>query len=498
MRVAVTYPPFTKKGLYPLLSQNRQFRYTNTQVRIYPLIPSYAASQLKNAGHEVLWLDGINERLTWEEYNKQLKDFKPGLLMLETKAPIVQSHWKFIDHVKKTTDWKITLVGDHVSFFPEESFGKCSVDYVLTGGDYDVSVVQLADFLDGKGKLPAGTYYRENGKVVNTGRFKLLENMDSLPFIDRELTKWNVYGEAYLYWPSAYVLSGRGCGVDEKRTGLCTFCIWQYALWDRKARLRSAKHVVEEIKYLYDRYKIAEVFDDNESGGIWDKKWLHEFYTEMDRHKLIGRLRISTNARSDSLDDERCRLMKETGFRLLKVGLESGSDDILRHICKDETVQQIIDGVMTAKRYGLVVRVTTMVGYPWETEEDVRKTYEVSKKLLSYKTHCGDSIQSSIVLAYPGTPMHKQAAGNNWLLCGANDYESYDMSRPVIKTNINAAKWCTRIWKLHYRPVFMLKTLFSIRSWYDIDLILRGVKSLLGHEKDFTKGKSGPGVAKNV
>lgn len=65
MRVAIVYPPFAKGKEYPLLGQNRQFRYSNSkEVRIFPLIPATAATILKQAGHEVIFLDGINQRLT--------------------------------------------------------------------------------------------------------------------------------------------------------------------------------------------------------------------------------------------------------------------------------------------------------------------------------------------------------------------------------------------------------------------------------------------------
>src|SRR6185503_10663984 len=101
MRVAVAYPPVTKDGQFPLLSQNRHLKFSHSlEVRIFPLIPAHAATNLKQAGHEVLWLDGINERYSMDEFESRLVSFKPELVLMETKAPVVKAHWAWIDSAK--------------------------------------------------------------------------------------------------------------------------------------------------------------------------------------------------------------------------------------------------------------------------------------------------------------------------------------------------------------------------------------------------------------
>lgn len=485
MRVAIVYPPFTRDGAFPLLTQNRQFKYTaSSEVRIYPIIPAMAATILEEAGHQVLFLDGMNQRLSFEEFNSKLLKFAPELVVFETKAPLLKRHWDYIDWLASRGEVSTALVGDHVTFFPEESLLNSRVDYCLVGGDYDVSLAKLVEHLGGRGEMPTGVYYRDGGGVKNTGAPVLTEDLDSLPLIDRELTGWRNYGEAYLYHPCTYVISGRGCSSPE-RPGVCTFCVWQHSLWMRSARLRSPQNVVREIEALVSRYRVKEIFDDNESGPVWDVAWLRGFHHEMKARDLVGRVMLSTNARADCLTGEVCQLLKGSGFRLLKVGLESGSDETLRRLGKLESLEQIKAGVKTAKGHGLVVMLTTMVGYPWETEEEVRQTYEVARELMLYKTRAGDSLQASVIVPYPGTPLFREAEREGWLLYG-NDYEKYDMSRPVLKTAIDTTYWCRRMWRVHYEPMYLLKTFLSIRSLPDISLLLRGVKSLFGHLQDYS------------
>jgi len=485
MKVALVYPLIKKNGQYPLLSQNRQFRFSNSlEIRIFPLVMGTAATMLKEAGHEVLFLDAINERLTKTEYEKRLNDFKPDLILLETKAPIVKLFWRYIDELKKDSDVKIALCGDHVSLVPKESFDNSNVDFVLVGGDYDQGVLNLANEL-GKKKFSQGIWYKEKNKVVDNGTIPQVKDLDKVPFIDRELTNWKNYGEAYLYKPAMYILSGRGCGGGDYGAGKCTFCIWQHAFWDCKARLRSPKNFVAELKHLYEKYHIREVFDDNEAGGVWDKDWLFGVFEEMKKHNLLGKIRISSNARADSLDDGACVIMKKIGYRLLKIGVESGNDKTLKILNKGETVQEIKDGIKCAKRHGLVVLMTTMVGFPWETKEDVKRTYEVTKELMLYKTKVGDSLQSSVIMPYPHTPLYRQAEKEGWLIYDPKDYERLDQTKEILKAPINTQKWCKKIWAIHTNPWFMLKTFFTIRTKEDVKLITTGVRSVFGHLKDY-------------
>ncbi len=154
---------------------------------------------------------------------------------------------------------------------------------------------------------------------------------------------------------------------------------------------------------------------------------------------------------------------------------------------KDETVEEIIEGVKRAKDYGLKVMVTVMVGYPWETEEDVERSCEVAQSLALYRTRIGDSLEANVVIPYPGTPLHRDCLKNDWFAIHPNDYRKYGLSQPILKTEIDAVSWCKRIWSIHHHPKFVLRSLVTCRSIDDVKLALRGVRSLLGHERDYSE-----------
>jgi radical SAM superfamily enzyme YgiQ (UPF0313 family) len=492
MRVAFCYPPYKKGEKNAFLPQNRQFIYSSSsEVRLYPVVMATAATMLRKAGQTVFWLDGITEGLTLSEFWRRLLDFQPDLVVTETKAPVVEKTWDFINKLKtQNPKLKTILVGDNVTYFPEESLKKSKVDFVLTGGDYDFLIANLVEHLEKKKKLEPGIWYRKeirNKKydIRNTGKFRLDHDLDATPIIDRDLTRFWLYGEADVLNPCAYMMFGRGCGGIRGKPGSCTFCIWQHCLWVLKPRLRSPEHVIAEIKYLLKKYQVREIFDDTDGGAHYDYQWLKKFYRLLKEEKILGQVSFSTNSRADILDKKTCELLKKCGFRMLKVGVEAGTNETLKRIAKGETISQIRKGIQNAKDAGLIVHLSAMVGYPWETEEDAQQTFELMRELLLYKTRVGDSVQASVIVPYPGTPLWQEAKKNKWFVIKPTEYEKYDMSQPVLKSKIDTTFWCKKIWNLHLNPVFLVKTGLAIRSGEDIKFLIRGAASHFGHTKDY-------------
>src|SRR3989344_6699340 len=115
----VGYAPIESKKGTPLLSQNRQFQYFNAPTYIYPMVPAYAASNLQKHGYQAYWMDGIAEKKTYQQWVDDLKSVSPDYLLVETKSPIVKTHWKQINDLKKQLpNLKLIWVGDHISYLP--------------------------------------------------------------------------------------------------------------------------------------------------------------------------------------------------------------------------------------------------------------------------------------------------------------------------------------------------------------------------------------------
>jgi len=438
---------------------------------------------LKLDGFDVDFYDGIARKEKYEDFKKEFDNFKPDMVVFETKTPVVKQHWNIIKEMKKISpETKFVLMGDHVTALPVESMKKSKVDYVITGGDMDISLFGLAKNIRDGSEMPKGIFFRQGKAIKNTGDFVLTEKLDDLPFIDRELTHWELYGEAYLFRPVAYTMAGRDCPMR------CSFCSWSWNLFEGM-RYRSVENYLEEVEMLVNKYKVKEIFDDTGTFTI-NKKWVGDFCNGMIERGLSEKVSFSINARFDSLTDPKfCDLMKRAGFRLLKVGLESGSEETLKRLRKGETLQTMELGYKNAKDAGLIMMLTIMVGYPWESKEEAQNTINTATKMLQYKTKIGDSLQASVVVSYPGTLLYKEAKKNKWFRIKDDDWDKFDMTETVLKSPMDpeeVMEMCQSVWSIYTNPMYALKTLASVRNWHEFTLLLRGVKSVFSHIKDYS------------
>ena len=490
MKISISYPPINSTKGVPLLSQNRQFQYFHTPTYIYPVVPGYAATLLGNAGYEVIWDDGIAEEKIYSQWLGDLEKSSPDVVMIETKTPVVKKHWSIIDDMKKVAPGsKVVLVGDHVTALPQESMEQSQVDFVLTGGDYDFLLLNLVNFLSGKtSNLESGIWYRENTSIRNTGQFQLNHNLDDLPNIDRDLTNWWLYSERngnFKVTPGAYTMAGRDCWW--RKNGGCTFCSWPtlYPVF----RARKPELLVEEIGVLIEKYKVKTVFDD--TGCFPAGNWLRKFANLMIQRGYNNEVEFSCNMRFGALTRDDYRLMKKAGFRMLLFGVESGSQATLDRLNKGTTVDSIISECRVPREEGLEPHITIMVGYPWETRKEALSTLNLARMLM--EKGWATTLQSTIVIPYPGSRLYAEALENGWFRIDPKDYDRFDMKEPVLSTPDmtpeEVMKLCDEIYKVFLSPKYMLKQLVRIRSLRDIKYSVKGAAKVLGHLKDFAKSK---------
>jgi anaerobic magnesium-protoporphyrin IX monomethyl ester cyclase len=485
MRVMICYPPLPANKGIPQWGQNRQFQYFSHPTYIYPIVPASGATLLENNEFEVYWSDGVAQSWSYEFFLRHFREVNPELVVMEAKTPIIKQLWSIINELKaEKPDAKFVLTGDHVTALPKESLERSKVDYVLTGGDWDFSLLKLAQHLRGDFHLPKGLWYRGGGNIKNTGSFELTKNLDELPFIDRDLTEWQLYYENwYKRKPFTYTMAGRDCWW--RRDGGCTFCAWTVLY--PEFRVRSPERHLDEVGNLIEKYHVREIFDD--TGTFPSGKWLKKFCEGMIERGYNDEVLFSCNFRYDQISRDVCKLMKKAGFRLLKVGLESASQETLDRINKGVRVQQIIDGSKIAKEAGLDIHLTIMVGYPWETSDDAVRTLMLAKKLM--EDGHADVLQSTIVTPYPGTKLYQQALEFDWFRIDPQDYDRYDMTEPPLKTegmtSEEVVRICDEIYRIYLSPKYVLRRLIkSLSSLDDLVLSLRGAKAAIGHVRDFT------------
>ncbi len=487
MKIIISYPLLQGEGC-ALLGQNRQFQWFSSPTYIYPVVPAQAATLLKNNGYKVIWNDCAAEGIDWPAYINLLEREKPDIIAFETKTPVVEQHWQIINELKnfssETWQPKTVLFGDHVTALPEESFQNSKVDFVLTGGDYDFLLLNLCNNLQHSApsvqpeKLEPGIWYRQDGQIKNTGQFQLNHDLNSLPFIDRELTKWELYAFKngnYKRTPGTYIMSGRDCWYHK-----CTFCSWP-TLYP-KFRVRSVNNVLDEIGILIEKYKVKEIMDD--TGSFPTGRWLEEFCKGIIERGYNRKIYFDCNMRFGALSCDEYKLMKKAGFRLLLFGLESANQATLNRIKKDLTVKQIIESCRLARKSGLYPHITIMFGYPWETKGEALNTLKLGKWLL--KKGYAYTMQATVVIPYPGSPLFEECKTSGLLKNFI--WSKYDMKKPVMKTSFSDEEimgLVQNIYSIPLNPEFLFRRIFSIKDIYDVQYFMRASAKIIGHLFDF-------------
>ena len=526
LKISISYPPLESEKGTPLLSQNRQFQWFTDPTYIYPMVPAYAATYLKESGYEVLWDDGIAEELTYHKWFERIAREAPDVVAIETKTPVVKRHWKIIEELKKLQNPPlVVLMGDHVTALPLESFENSRVDFVIKSGDYDFALKEIADFLSGaKNQIEdGGIYTRMRGAIVceafrdenqfnisnlNGDCFSLLRasqlattpvkintgevihpsgevnlanhDLNKVPIIDRNLTKWKLYAYKngnFKYTPGTYVMAGRDCWW-----GKCDFCSWTTLYPGKSYRTVSVQRHLDEIGHLIEEYNVKEIFDD--SGCFPRGEWLENFCRGVIEKGYNKKVVLGCNMRVGALSQEQWNLMKEANFRFVLIGLESINQSTLDRLTKGIKVEQIEETFRMAKKAGLEPHITTMVGYPWETRDDAENTIKFAKKM--FQKGIIDSLQATIVVPYPGTPMFKEAKEKGWLI--TEDWDRYDMresvwNSPVTSDDVKALS--QDLYKAALNPLFIGRKIISIKSLRDIRYYLRAGKKVFAHLTDF-------------
>ncbi|MDO8555697.1 MAG: radical SAM protein [Nanoarchaeota archaeon] len=488
LKIVVGYPPTLSEKGTPLLSQNRQFQYFNNPTFLFPVTLATGATWLRNEGYETHWKDAIAEEITEEAFYQFLDDIQPDLFIFETKSPVVKKHWEAIDILKKKyPKMKTCIMGDHIAAFPEETMERCNTDFLICGGYYDFAMVELAEALENKKEFPRGIWYRKGKSYVHNGRYELKRKLDDAPIVDRIFTRNDLYQKEFNLKgrPLAYIMSGRDCWW-----GRCTFCVWDHTLYPKGTfRARSPENVMEEVKYLVDTCGVKEIFDD--AGTITVGPWLKKFCDLMISSGYNNKVMYSCNMRFGACNAEEYKHMKAAGFRLLKYGLESGCQKTIDKLDKGTRITEVVGSCRDAKKAGLTVHLTMMVGYPWETKKDALETIKLSRYLMR-KGHA-DVLQSTVIVPYPGTPLWKEGIEKGWFREGINpyDYERFDMAEPVFTApDMNPQEvedMCKKIYYVFIHPEYIVRHLAKIRNMEDVIYTLKGVKAVAGHLKDFSR-----------
>jgi radical SAM superfamily enzyme YgiQ (UPF0313 family) len=405
MRIYLLNPPFVPKFV-------RCGRWQGVVARggtlYYPIWLAYATGVVEERYKDVRLVDAIAWNWDENEVIKDVKKFNPDLIVVDSNFSSISNDIRISGILKDiAANAKTVLVGSPTSQYPDKILKSEGVDMVARW-EYDFTIRDIAEAIEGNKDLKSikGISYKKDGKIVhNPDRdFISSEELDKIPFISKvykEHLNIKDYFLGQTLYPEVQLFTGRGCPNQ------CTFCSWPETLMGRKYRIRKIESVVDEFEYIAEELpEVKEIFIEDDTFTI-NKKRIREICEEIKRRKL--NITWSCNARAN-LNYETMKAMKEAGCRLLDVGYESGSDEILKNIKKGITTEEMRRFTSDAKKARLMILGDFVFGFPGETKETAEKTIRFAKELKP------NQIQFAVATPIPGTEFYDWVKENGFLL----------------------------------------------------------------------------------
>lgn len=335
----------------------------------------------------------------------------------------IVTHYKwikwFVNTAKKHQPNSKIIVGNSVaSSIPELFLQKTKGDIVIIG-EGEISAYEAIEAIRLGKDLHSveGIAFRDKeGNIVKNPPRKAA-NINDFPMIN-----WDYFDvERYITQPKTFpdedikpedmralpVITARGCAFK------CSFC--HYVFWDDPYRNRTPKSVLDEIKHNQEKYNIKYI-------NFWDdlsfasakqmEKFCDAILESGLKFKWIASIRVDLFSRSHMSDEDALRAakkMKQAGCFSCGFALESGNPEILRMMNKEIEVDAFYKTVSTLRTAEIISQTTVLFGYPIETKETIRQTFDQCLKAGLYPS-------IGFLMPLPYTGMYDYAKQNGFII----------------------------------------------------------------------------------
>jgi radical SAM superfamily enzyme YgiQ (UPF0313 family) len=368
-----------------VLLVNPRFSYTGKE--LFPLGLGYLAAIALEHGASVEVVDeNVGQALPWARLNEfdviGLTVTTPAFTRVRAIAARLAR--------EKCPGALVVAGGHHPTFRPADVLDT-GIDVVVRGEGETVfaSILAAVDAGDDPRGLPGTSFLGENGDVVGMPEPPFVEDLDAIPIPAHEFFPIDAYD------PLSAITS-RGCPYS------CVYC-GSAAFWRRKVRTRSTENVLTELDTLeslmFDRKRPQLKFQD--SVFTLERRRTVDLLEGMANRQY--RLRWTCETRADALDPELLGLMKTAGCKVIMLGLESGSQDVLDRAGRKMDVSRLADTCAEVRTAGIGLRASVIFGLPGETAQSVEDTLALVRQISPNVTFL------NLATVYPGCILEDQA-----------------------------------------------------------------------------------------
>lgn len=482
MRCALVIPSWIPEEIFSSKTAGSQINYWQ------PLGTLYVAAVLQKAGHDVRFLNGAF--MTHAEIMKELGNFNPSFVGLYSTTFGWEKAKKTAQDIKEIfKDKAFVCTGGPYPIAAQEHClqdAQSHINAVITGEGEFTTLELVQRLQEGKSIHDVqGVICWSDGRLVKNPPRPLIDDLDALPFPARELLgdidRYIPPPATYKRKPVAVMMTSRGCNRR------CIYCFQIDKERKSGIRYRSVENVIQEIEHcLGQGYREIKFIDDT-------------LAADYDRAMRLAREIRSrhfnftwfASACVNQVDKPLLKAFKEAGCWAILFGAESGVQKNLATIRKGITLEQTVRAVTAAKEVGLKVSTPFMFGIPGETFEEGLKTIDFAIKLDP------DIANFHAITPFPGTYLYEHLDQYGTISEELTDFTYQGAAFvPFTMTKEEILKLRQIAFRRFYsRPLFILKKLFALRSWSDVAMAFKSLKSLfwVWSKSDlFARSKSSP------
>ena len=417
--------------------------YRITGIRAPPLGLAWIAAVLEKEGHKVKIIDTPTLEMRYDDWLREVKSWCPDIVGFSMLTPAAPKGYRAAKMLKEElgNDFPILAGGVHVTPMYEEALNN-NIDVVVLG-EGEITTAEFINVFEKYGmdkerlQDVKGLAFKDDSKIVTTGMRPLIQNLDELPLPARHLLpmeNYTLFGKPIRI---GHLMASRGCPYG------CIYCMTSY-FWGRKTRFRSAKSVADEIEHLIDKYKVERItFTDDEL--TINRRFIYELIKEFKERGI--EIPFSCGSRVDHVDREFLEFLYKNGCEALYFGAESGSQETLNKIGKGITLEQALEVFRWVREIGGFAAGSFILGFPWETIEDMKRTVDFAIKLRP------NYAQFTILTPYPGTPLFDYASKHS--LIEDKNWEHYTTVRPVMRGFHFTMEQLKRMLRYAYRKFYL-------------------------------------------
>lgn len=370
------------------------------------------SAALKKKNHQIRLI--IAKRYGIKKIRRLMKDYSPNIVGY---SAMTGEHLDLIPlnlALKKEFKFISVFGGPHATFFPQ-LINEEGIDAVCIG-ESELALPEFCRRIEHKEDYwrTPNFIVKHQGDIVYNRLFPLINNLDELPFPDRDLMHEadpNLLNLEYRYFSST-----RGCPYH------CSYCFnskynEMYHGLGMVLRHRSPINLINEFCEVRKHHTLKFIIIVDDTFLLKPKGWLEQFSKLYKEQVTIP---FVCNIRPNVVTEEDIGLLKKAGLYLVWMGVECGDEKVSHAVLnRNITNKEILRAAQIVRKAGVKLVTQNLCGMP------VPNSIEADLKTLHLNYAINPTFAwSSILYPYPGTPVEAYVKNHNYLKTDARFLET--------------------------------------------------------------------------